>query len=85
MKRRFDIGTAYETYCKWWLGKYVRTPMEDETVFHKVINIDVLGPPSFVYGQATLYYEDGSEQNLPYDPKAYRPRKFDMIVIDKKD
>ena len=84
MKERWSKSKAYETYCKWWLGKKVRLPHAKEGDEKRVVDIEVFGPPSFVYGIATLHFRDKTWINLPYDPDAFRPRKKDLIVIQEQ-
>lgn len=75
------INKARENFEKWWLGKYCRRSDCKELSYQLVVSIDVYGPPSFVYGSATLHFSDGSEMNLPYDPMAYRPTKKSIDAI----
>jgi len=70
-----------EIYRKWWVGKMCR-PANTEGPFKKVVDVNVVGPPSFVCGSASLVYEDGSK-NLIITP-AYRPRKRDVEVMEDK-
>ena len=82
MNERHDIGWWKKKYESWWLGKYCRPIARKDAGFKKVVKIELLGPPSFVYGQCLVKFEDGSEIWLPNEFGAYRPRKKDMDVLD---
>lgn len=74
--------SAYSRYSRWWLGKRVRNAdMGSERPFKKVVRIELIGPPSFVYGDVELHYEDGtSEYVRPTSRNAFKPRKKDVEV-----
>lgn len=89
-----DIGTWQARYEKWWLGKMCRLTANglcDGARFRKVVEVRLVGPPSFVYGCAWLVYEDGTEDSIigmvdrgegyyrRYE-SAFRPRKCDVEV-----
>lgn len=82
------ITVAKARYEKWWLGKHCRPADAIDKPFKKVKAIDVIGPPSFVYGQITLCYEDGTEDIVGggwighgwQRRNAYKPRKIDVEV-----
>lgn len=67
-----------QTYERWWLGKLCR-PALSSAPFKRVVKVEVAGPPSFVYGGATLHYEDGRYDHV-YQHDAFRPRKKDVEV-----
>lgn len=70
-----------ERYERWWLGKYCR-PASSREPFRKVVKIDLVGAPSFVYGQLTFHYEDGDTDIVAGMDNAYRPRRCDVEVKD---
>jgi hypothetical protein len=74
------------TYEKWWLGKYVNHLYSDKP-FRKVIAIEFVAPPSGIYGDVWLTFEDGErEPIMPHYTgqclwgQVYRPRKRDLAV-----
>lgn len=80
-----------ERYEKWWLGKYCRPASHGEKPFKKVVKIEMCGPPSFVYGQISFIYEDGTEDIVAgglivgtvgcrRGDTAYKPRKCDVEI-----
>jgi hypothetical protein len=66
-----------QIYKRWWVGKKCRISKFD--AFKLVKDVEVFGPPSFVYGSASLIFEDGSEQTIPCG-EAFKPRKQDVEV-----
>ena len=72
---------ARERYLKWWRGKLCK-PVGSLQPFKRVVDVEVSGPPSFVYGFATLIFEDGTSANI-YQGEAFRPRKCDVLVKDE--
>ena len=70
------MGNAAERYKRWWVGKMCR-PRGHET-YKRVKRVDLCGTPSFVYGVATLVFEDGTETHI--HTHSYVPRKFDVEV-----
>lgn len=66
-----------EKYNRWWKGKLVKL-YECESP-QRVAKINLIGPPSFVYGAAEFVYEDGSTRLITTD--AYKPRKSDVIIV----
>lgn len=69
-----------ERYERWWLGKYCRPVAYSSEPFKKVIKISLFGPPSFVYGNITFHYEDGTEHIVAGADDAYRPRRCDVEI-----
>lgn len=65
-------------YEGWWLGKMCRKA-HSEKPFKKVVSIQYIGPPSFVYGFIILHFEDGTEETIAPEGK-FRPRKKDVEV-----
>lgn len=73
-----SIWDAKETYRRWWRGKRCRLAYS-RGPFKLVDDVEVHGPPSFVYGFAKLKYADGTTENVaPVD--AFRSRKCDVEV-----
>ncbi|CAL2095828.1 protein of unknown function [Tenacibaculum sp. 190524A02b] len=70
------IEKAKETYKRWWVGKYCKVPGDYQ--YKKVIDVVVYGPRSFVYGGASLVFEDLS--NRPIRTTAFKPRKKDILI-----
>jgi len=71
-----------KTYRKWWLGKKVRTSSTRE--FKRVVDLEFISPPSFVYGIVIFHYEDGSEESFGgHGINAFRPRKRDVEVLEE--
>jgi len=71
------------TYRKWWQGKYCRI-MGSRGPFKLVDDVKFHGPPSGVYGSASLRFADGSQTNIPCG-KAFKPRKMDVEVWPRKE
>jgi hypothetical protein len=46
--------------------------------FRKCTSVKAIGPPSFVYGSAQMYFEDGSKEFI--SSTAFRPRKCDVEI-----
>ena len=75
-----------ERYERWWLGKYCRPAYGwPNHPFKKVIKIDLIGPPSFVCGQLTFHYEDGTEDIVAGMGNAYKPRRCDVEIAQSID
>lgn len=85
------ITVAKERYERWWLGEYCRPTNYTHQPFKKVVKIEMCGPPSFVYGQISFIYEDGTEDIVAggkidgvvgrrWGDTAYKPRKCDVEV-----
>jgi hypothetical protein len=66
-------------YESWWLNKRCRITGDILNGYRLVTKITLTGPPSFVYGGATLHFDDGSHQNV-VSGSAYRPRRCDVEV-----
>jgi len=78
-KQRCDQRWWQAKYEEWWLNKRCRVTGDIMNDFKLVTAIKLTGPPSFVYGMATLVFEDGSDRNV-CTSSAYRPRKCDVEV-----
>jgi hypothetical protein len=76
--RRDDEQAKYE---RWWLGKYCRVWSGD--YYKKVVKIELCGPPSFVYGDVQLTFEDGRVVPVPHE-EAFKPRKSDVEVQEER-
>lgn len=74
--------SAYSRYTRWWLGKKVRLALSDGP-FRKVTDVILSGPPSFVYGDVKLVYEDGTSEWVRYPDRKFRPRKKDVEVLEE--
>ncbi len=70
---RRDVQKRYD---RWWLGKLCRLRGSGE--FKRVVKVELIGPPSFVYGTAVLHFEDGTDGMVPCP--GFRPRKMDVEV-----
>lgn len=70
--------SAYNRYMGWWKGKLCRA--NPGHVFKRVVDVKLYGPPSFVYGGASMVFEDGTEETIC--SHAYIPRKYDVEVQD---
>lgn len=79
----FKIDEMELTYERWWVGKMCRTGTSPGE-FKKVKAVKCCGPPSFVYGQASLIFEDGTETIIHTPPHAYKPRKTDVEIMIKE-
>jgi len=83
------ITVCKERYERWWLDKYCR-PANQRKPFKKVVEIEMVGPPSFVYGGIVLHYEDGTEDIVGggriqgtygyYKREAFKPRRCDVEI-----
>lgn len=69
-----------DSYKKWWRGKYCRT-VGFKGEFKYVMDVKFHGPPSGVYGDAELIYEDGTRETI-FCFGAHKPRKKDVEVWD---
>jgi hypothetical protein len=72
-----DKWECQERYDRWWKGKRCRT--QPLAKFKRVSNVELIGPPSFVYGDCILHYEDGTSDSV-FHGNSFRPRKFDVEV-----
>ena len=70
---------AQKRYDRWWKGKMCRPARRDKP-FKLVREIRLVGPPSFVYGQITLIYRDGSEDVVSGFSRGFKPVKKDVEV-----
>ena len=48
--------------------------------FKKVVKIRLIGPPSFVYGDVELIFEDGSIAYVNKGARSFKPTKKDVEV-----
>jgi len=78
--RKWDFQKRYEN---WWLGKRVRTP-PGQGEFRLVTAIELVGPPSFVYGNVWLTFEDGTTDFVKSDPNSFKPIRADVEVENEK-
>jgi len=76
------LQKAIDRHEKWWLGKYIRRAGYDFE-FKKVVKIITSGAPSYVYGMAELFFEDGTTAFANIG-EVYRPRKQDWEVCPTK-
>ena len=85
------IERARERYERWWLGKKVllrgMDPEDPPPGWPKrVVKVEMVGPPSFVYGDVWLHFEDGTNEPVRYPPEGvFRPRKKDVIVVKEDE
>lgn len=70
-------------YRGWWVGKLCRLAGSSKP-FKRVIDIDLYGPPSFVYGTVVLCYEDGTDEHVSCG-NAFKPRKKDVEVKEEPE
>lgn len=68
-----NIDDFKEQYEGWWVGKYCKTHSSIKD-YRLVVDVEVIGPPSFVYGAASLIYVDGEREHI-YCGNAFKPRK----------
>lgn len=73
------IEKAKERYKRWWAGRFCKTKYRHRARFKKVVDVEVFGSPSFVYGTASLIFADGTSETI-YQGDAYVPRKRDVEV-----
>jgi hypothetical protein len=78
-RKRTDRLFWQAKYEEWWLNKRCHVVGDLMNEFKLVVKIELTGPPSFVYGMATLIFEDGSNRNIATS-SAFRPRKCDVEV-----
>lgn len=69
-----------ERYDRWWLGKMCK-PRGYKMHFKRVVQVQLIGPPSFVYGHVKLHFSDGDVVTV-HQGEAYRPRKRDVEVLN---
>lgn len=79
MKTKQDRYYWQAKYEEWWLNRRCRVVGDILNGYKLVTAIKLCGPPSFVYGMATLVFEDGSERNV-CTSSAFRPRKCDVEI-----
>jgi hypothetical protein len=72
---KYDHQKKYE---KWWLGKHCRLAGSNRR-FKLVKDINLFGPPSFVYGSVELVFADNSAECV-YHGQSFKPRKKDVEV-----
>lgn len=77
-KKKLDKFDFWQRYQRWWLGKMCRIGHYGE--FRKVTEVELVGPPSFVYGDVWLHFDDGDSQAV-YHGDAFKPRKKDVEVL----
>jgi hypothetical protein len=89
MGEMLGIIICKERYERWWLGKYC-CPANQRKPHKKVTAIEMVGPPSFVYGSIILHYEDDTDDIVGggfiegcYRREAFKPRKCDVNVLDQ--
>lgn len=70
-------------YMKWWRGKRCRLA-DSDAPFKVVVDLRFSGPPSMVYGDVVLIYEDGTEEQVFHPMGTFRPRKKDVEVESTK-
>lgn len=70
-----------ERYCRWWEGKLCRRVGSNKP-FKRVIEVECVGPPSFVYGTVILHYEDETSEHVLCG-NAFKPRKTDVEVKEE--
>lgn len=76
------LQKAKERHERWWLNKYIRRADVGKTLnlpWKKVVKIETIGNPSYVYGTAELFFEDGT-RCFAQISEAFRPRKKDWEV-----
>lgn len=78
-KRRVEYPEM--KYRRWWFGKMCRVAGVPGP-FRKVTGIKLIGPPSFVYGDVWLTFEDGVEVGV-WHSDAFTPRKSDVEVQEE--
>ena len=71
-------------YRKWWLGEECRL-LGSHSDYKLVSNLVFLGPPSMVYGEVYLVYSDGTNERIKHPQNTFRPRKKDVVVLDRKN
>ena len=68
-------------YIDWWLHKRVRSTYEPSAEFKLVTKVMWVGPPSGVYGDVWLTFDDGTEMPVrTHHPDQFRPYKKDIEV-----
>jgi len=75
-KRYSQWSTQRRKYERWWLGKRCRLDGSTRE-FRLVVRVEMVGPPSFVYGDVWLHYDDGDREHV-FHGEAFRPRKADV-------
>ena len=70
------IRDARRRYEKWWLGKHCR--LWQGQPFRRVVHIELIGPPSFFYGDVWLTFEDGERLAVQTDAQKamWKPEKI---------
>jgi len=67
-----------QKYRRWWLGKLVRQPGCEE--YRLVVDIQLVGPPSFVYGDVLLMFRK-ARNPWPVPHSGFRPTRKDLEVL----
>ena len=73
--------TAYQRYMRWWGGKLISFNVHPEP--KRVKDIELVGPPSFVYGSVVIYFDDGTSGRVDPPGLVFRPRKSDVTVWEE--
>jgi len=71
------LSKADARYNGWWAGKMCRLAWS-RGPFRKVARVVPIGSPSFVYGVAEIFYDNGEREMIA--SHAYRPRKGDVEI-----
>lgn len=70
-----------DCYRRWWLYKWVRSAYEPHSEFKFVTDVRWQGPPSGVYGDVELTFEDGTTDFIrKRSHSSFRPIKADIEV-----
>lgn len=72
--------TPRDRYERWWLGKLCRASSLEP--YRKVKRIELVGPPSFVYGDVWLEFDDGEKVCVPHH--GMKPTKADVDVCEEE-
>ena len=79
--------SPYQVYSGWWVGKWCRNTINPQSKFRLVVDVELIGPPSFVYGDVQLIYSDGTRESVRYPTRQlgrsqqFRPYKKDVIAL----
>jgi len=71
--------TPYQKYYDWWVGKWCKNASQEYENPELVLDVELVGPPSFVYGSVYLILNGNKKRRVITD--AYSPRKTDVIAL----
>ena len=79
-------------YYDWWVGKWCMNASQPQEKPELVLDVELIGPPSFVYGDVYLVFSGNKKRMVipnhvrTYNgPEVFRPRKKDVIALSVEE